>query len=471
VLRLANILTLPVFTDESTWVRSGQFAALGPPHLFLELHYGAPPLFSWLEAPLMRLYPWTPILDGRIVAALVGTCTCILVMACARQLGHGRLIPLAGWAYTLCPYAVFNNRMAMLDGTVAACTALTLFFTLRLSRRPDKQDKPLNLLSLGLAIGAGLLTKFFAAALLLLPMLLAITARNRVVRLRLIVLPTMIGLTMLIPVLFSPGGQVLVAQIHQHSSLQHPAIAVARQFGALGAWAVIYLTIPGCLLGLIGMMRAVKDGRSWHIVAVWPVLSALVFTSIPATFYASRYVFFLVVPAVLLIALGADHVLRHVRPRRAAALLALALVPALAQDGLLVAAPAHALLVPFDRWQYVEGWPAGYGFPETVAWLKRAARRGPVVVACSFANPPGDALHEELGGNPNVTIMLLDLGNAQAGIAFTRVHPGAFIVTDEQAGSPALSAALRARVREVARFWKPGHRAAYAIYQAPHPTT
>src|SRR5918912_636012 len=32
VLRLANILTLPVFTDESTWVRSGQFAALGPPH-------------------------------------------------------------------------------------------------------------------------------------------------------------------------------------------------------------------------------------------------------------------------------------------------------------------------------------------------------------------------------------------------------------------------------------------------------
>ena len=174
---------------------------------------------------------------------------------------------------------------------------------------------------------------------------------------------------------------------------------------------------------------------------------------------------------MLLIALGADHVLRHVRPRRAAALLALALVPALAQDGLLVAAPAHALLVPFDRWQYVQGWPSGYGFPETVAWLKRAARRGPVVVACSFVNPPGDALHEELDGDRNVTIMLLNLGDAKAETAFAHAHPGAFIVTDEQTGPPALDATLRARVREVARFWKPGRRAAYVIYQVLHPTT
>jgi hypothetical protein len=94
-----------------------------------------------------------------------------------------------------------------------------------------------------------------------------------------------------------------------------------------------------------------------------------------------------------------------------------------------------------------------------------------VVVACSFVNPPGDALHEELDGDPNATIMLLDLSNAQAGKAFARSHPGAFIVIDEQVESPVLSAALRARVREAARFWKPGRRAAYVIYQVPHPTT
>src|SRR5207248_8060265 len=119
-LGVANSLPLALRSDGSMYVRSGQIVALGWSQLLVQLSHGTPPMVSWLEAPLMLLHVWSPIVTGRVVIALAGLCTCLLVMACAAQLGGGRLVPLAAWAYALSPYAVFNDRMAMLDGPLAA---------------------------------------------------------------------------------------------------------------------------------------------------------------------------------------------------------------------------------------------------------------------------------------------------------------------------------------------------------------
>ena len=231
--------------------------------------------------------------------------------------------------YALSPYAVFNDRMAMLDGPLATWGALALFFTLRVSRKPDGPSSLPNLVGLGLAIGAAWLTKFFAAWLVLLPLLLATLASgaSRATRLRLALLPISLSLGILVPFLLAPNGGNLVADVHEHGTTHALVPTLLGQFGAVGGWALLYLTPPGLALCLLG--ATLSGQRGWRLVAVWLGLSAVTYACIPTTFAASRYLFLLVVPAVLLIAPGADHVLRRAPSRPAAALLALALVPAL----------------------------------------------------------------------------------------------------------------------------------------------
>ena len=467
LLRLANNMSLPVYSDESQYVRSGQIAALGPSQWLVQLQHGSPPMLSWLEAPFMSLHLWDAVEAGRFVIALIGALTCLTVMMCAAQLDGGRIVPLAGWAYALCPYAVFNDRVAMLDSPLALWAAVALLFSLRLCLGPAGPRASADLVGLGLAIGAGWLTKFFAVWLELLPLLVAVMGHGYKwsKRLRIALVPLCISLAMLIPFLLTPGGGNLVADVHAHTSSRGILPTLLGQFGAVAGWAVLYLSPCGFALFLAGLGAAGKRRRGWWLAGLWLVLSAASYAAIPSTFAASRYLFFLVVPAALFIALGAHTILRVLRPRFAITLLALVVVAATVQDGILVVSPANAALVPFDRWQYVEGWPSGFGFPQTVAWIRQAAARGPLTVACAYINPPGDALHEELDGNSNVRIMLLDLGNSKAGLDFARHQRGAVIVTDEQTNTHVLSRALLARVRVVAEFWKPGHHAAYRVYR------
>ena len=63
--------------------------------------------------------------------------------------------------------------------------------------------------------------------------------------------------------------------------------------------------------------------------------------------------------------------------------------PALTFDYRLVTAPARAPFTAVDRWQYVSGWPSGYGLPEAVGWLEQAAARsgGVTVASLSYQGP------------------------------------------------------------------------------------
>ena len=93
---------------------------------------------------------------------------------------------------------------------------------------------------------------------------------------------------------------------------------------------------------------------------------------------------FLTGPFVALAAWGADGLATVVEariPRRArlitAAGLLLALVPAARADWALLVDPPGARLVEIDRFQYVTGWPSGYGVRDTVELVRAERRRHP----------------------------------------------------------------------------------------------
>jgi len=92
----------------------------------------------------------------------------------------------------------------------------------------------------------------------------------------------------------------------------------------------------------------------------------------------------------------------------------LAVIPSVQADAALIGAPAHAPYIPFDRWQYVTGWPSGYALMDVVTYLRRQERHGPITVVSSIYNPPGDALAVLLGRDPRVTLVNRDFDTLRA---------------------------------------------------------
>ncbi len=623
LLRTLCLGALPLFFDEGVYTRAAQVvgAVPGPATLLTSLNYGAPPLYSWLAAPLTRLLP-DPLLAARLTSALIGTATALAVWAIARAMASSRAEgPLAAVLYALCPFALFYNRMALLDGLLAACGAGALYFALRLARDARGRDA----LALGLCLAAAMLTKIFAADMLLLPLLAVVAARpaqRRAVR-RLALLAAALGLAPLAGLLLTPQGAGLLSATHAHAHAAGGVATVGQQLATWGAALWLYLTPPVLLLALLGLW-SIRRQRAALIVGPWALLGGLPPVLVPGAFLAPRYFLYSAVPILVLAAYGlvalvaaivalspfapshawasslapcggtlplappahgdwplgptrgptvqrasggawgdaspqtpaiktvwrmvgrvlanivgralvsavagapgptarrgawrsrgrarrmegsGDHKpspmsrfrgardecmagvwgeaspqappearwtvgprvgprgqspwaggargrvppqgardeaqawegargdaqawegagkrgrlfrdrVRLARGKAAPALLilcvGLAVIPSVQADAALIGAPARAPYIPFDRWQYVTGWPSGYALMDAVAYLRRQERRGPITVVSSIYNPPGDALAVLLGRDPRVTLTNRDFNTLSA---------------------------------------------------------
>lgn len=459
-LRVVNLGALPIFFDESEYVHSAAIvgAASDPSSWLASLHYGVPPLFSWLAAPLTRVVPDT-LLAARLTSAVIGALTLLATWATARLLS-GRAVGLVAAAiFALCPFAVFYNRMGMLDGLVAACGAGALLFALRLSR----QGRRVDAVALGLFLAAGLLTKIFAFALLLLPLLAVIAAlpeQRRNVR-RGALLAATIAVGSYVGLLLLPQSTSLLALAQQHS---HPSGSVAAVVGGqLAAWAAalwLYITPPVIVLALVGLWVDRRQ-HATLLIGPWAVLGSLPPVLLPQPYLAPRYVLYIAVPIAVLAARGVVAVAttltvsapRRIRPALGWALLfpltALTVGPAAGADTAIVSAPARAPLTAFDRWQYITGWPSGYAFMRTVAYLRGQERDGNLTVVSSILNPPGDALAVVLGHDRHARLLTIDFamlsGYAQ------QLAPGArvYLIACHPYGQPLPHAADRHALRLV----------------------
>jgi len=482
-LRIVNLLALPVFSDETRYIRAGQVVSFAPAaHAFDGLRDGYPPLFTWLEALAMRVGMGDPVFLGRLTAALMGTATCLLVMACAAELGGDLLIPIAGWAYALCPLAVLNDRMALLDGPMAAWGALALWLTLRLARPAwaikESRASIVLLCLLGAAIGCALLTKITAVAYEFFPFTLALLASSWPERLRRFAIPAVISVALFLVAALAPRGHDLVVaaqqQVVTHDFAATRALlsTLRTQATSFGVWMALYLTPPGVVLLLAGILGAFRDevAAGWRILALWFLCVAVLYTALPQTAYVSHDVAFLAAPAALLCA-GALHAAWRGLTRAnallyvTAILLLVAVAPAAAQDALLAGMPTRAILAPSDTAAYVQGRSSGYGLPETIAFLRRAARARPITIGCSTLNPPADALFAEFALTPGVTVIPFRLGDTRKDLAFARAHPGAYLVANREGNIAGLDRTLRPVAIPLAHYWKPGRRAAYVIYR------
>ena len=281
----------------------------------------------------------------------------------------------------MCPYALVYDRLALTDPALGTFAVFVAVLCLRLVERWRARDGLLLGLVLALAVFAkalGILLFFAPAAAVLL-----IAPRRLRRPLPLIVAYGVAGALTAYPLLryFQVTATVRVAVSKSDASLLQ---RLAENLPLCATWLWTYWTPVLLALALFALVRAaLVRSRAVAFVGLLIAVPILAFAGVGDIWFP-RYLVFLTGPFVALAAWGADGVAAAIEaraPRRArlisAAALALSLLPAARADWDLLVDPPRARLVEIDRFQYVTGWPSGYGVRDTVEFVRAERTRHP----------------------------------------------------------------------------------------------
>jgi 4-amino-4-deoxy-L-arabinose transferase-like glycosyltransferase len=442
--RFALLWRFPPFVDEALYASWAWQVFEDHDRLFVSLANGKEPLLPWLGALLMWV-GFEPLTAVRLVSVVSGLVTLVCTALVARELGGRGAALVAGGLCVVLPFFVVHDIIGIYDPLATATAAAALLFVLRLARAPSTLDT----VGLGVALGAGLLTKqtaYIALALLPLGLVLldfgddkwVLRAVGWVAR---VTIAAGIAVAMYSVVTLSEHYDDL-ARVREllyptHSvstALVSPGYWLERNWPAFREPLAAYLTVPIILLVAVGTGLALRQRlRPALVVLAWglaPIAAAVLLTEVPYP----RYLLPAIPPLLALAAFGAVSAARELRRRvsggpalvAAALLTALVVGPALVFDVRVLANPGTATYPGVDDEQYVTGWASGGPWPLVARDLRRVHAGEPATVL--MAEPVSDALRLLLRGEPALGVVREVDGTTRYGVTngvALREPPGA----------------------------------------------
>ena len=115
ITRLYNLLSLPIFTDESIYIYWAKYIAVNHSHWFMSLIDGKPPLLIWAIAALLIVLPQNLyLLAGRLPSVFAGLISLVGVYYLAVLLFRSKRIGfISSLFYILSPFTLIAKK----DGT------------------------------------------------------------------------------------------------------------------------------------------------------------------------------------------------------------------------------------------------------------------------------------------------------------------------------------------------------------------
>ncbi len=384
-LRAINPGALSIFIDEALHIRAAQMvqAGGGLDGLFV-MAIDSKALHGWVLAGMYGLVGADQfLLWARLFSALCGLVTLLACYGLAARLFSVRAGLVAAGLWAILPFAVWHDRLALVDPLMTTLVSLALYFSLRGLEVSGRWAGLGYGLLAGFCLTTALLTKL--PALLIAPApLLALALLYRPAEWkwrwpRLGPIYAIFGLTVL-PVIALYNGRWGGGQ--QEDKLSGPQLGLLwDNLLTLAQWSYTYLTLPLSLLIVLGWRFAFS--QNWRValfLGLTALLPGLVMAATARTLYP-RYLLFCLVPALVMAAGGLVYGLdrlreslkpgakRYLAPLVAVGLLLLSL-PALWFDFQTVTDPAQVSLPKVDRFQYIEGWPAGGKVEQMATYLR-----------------------------------------------------------------------------------------------------
>lgn len=353
ITRTIELLRLPIFIDEALYIRWIETIVSGgwnSPLISLN-EDGQPPIFFLLAAAVKSLSHIDSLLLIRIISIFFGGITLWFGMKLVQSITKKKTSSAVfALLYLTSPFILMYDRLGMRDSAISCALVATLYFL---------HKKRWLLAGICIAAGIGIKsTAWFVPPLAALYIWLTHTKTTIKTQL-LILLPTLLIVssfffthtlhqTMMKNTIFITSPVQLGAQIRNNLyqtimwfwQYLHPVVFVA-----------IFLLVAYQFLEI----KKRKTQWTFLILAAIPLLISIGMAKI----YFPRYILLSVILLFIHIAINWH------KPIIVAVL---CLFPAF-WSYRLITDPATAPLPQIEQWQYISGWPAGYGVKETATFL------------------------------------------------------------------------------------------------------
>lgn len=414
ILRLTNLKSLPIFTDEAIYIRWSQIGVVDASWRFISLTDGKQPLFTWFVMAALR-FIHDPLVAGRLVSVGAGFFTMIGMYFLGREIfGRKRIGILASLLYLISPFALMYDRLAIYDSMVGAFSVWNLYIAILLVKHVR-----LDLaLIFGLSLGVGMLNKTSAFfSLYLVPGTLLIFDRSRKARLTrfsrwilLVLLAALLsqavyGILRLSPYFYIVAQKNTIFVYPFREWIQHPFTNLYWNLHGLFDWVISYMTIPLFIAALVSFIADRKQQAEKFLLLGWWFFPFFALALFGKVLYP-RFILFMTMPLYVLAAYTIDRIIIRVKNRTLLAVLIVLLVYGnISMSWGILTDIKHARLPKSEIGQYVNEWPSGWGVAEIVGILETKARSEKVAVYTegTFGLLPY-ALEIYLHNNPNIEI-------------------------------------------------------------------
>ncbi len=364
---------------------------------FLPLAYGKPAPYIWTIAFWLKVLPPEHyLLAGRLPSVFFGLVTLLgtykLGAICfGKKVGLG-----ASFLYVISPFALFHDRMTLYDSMLCAFLVWTIYFVIKSGYTHKIKHAALW----GIFLGLALLTKASAVSFeVLTPICFLIIGGFK--KIWLILIAVLISQIIVNLQIVSHGYLDYLTKATDYTS---SGIYFATNLSLTYDWLNHYITGPILLAFFVSLIYlTIKRPRLGAVFVILSIVPLIGFSFV-ARIYFPRYIlftlpFFLLPLSFLLEKLGNKN-----------KLVFLCVVPfllflAIKFDYFLITKPELANFPAIDKWQYVEGFPSGYGFKPIFEKLHEESETKKIhlIVQGSFSHYP-NAFFLEFWDNPNVWI-------------------------------------------------------------------
>ncbi len=417
-LRVCNLGSLPVFVDEAIYIRWGQLIKSESTLRFVPLQDGKQPLFMWLTAGFLKFVS-DPLIAGRLVSVFSGLATMVGAGVLAGLLTKKTSSLLWGmFLYLLVPYALFFDRMALVDSLLACFGVWSILLAIVLGR-----EKRLDIaMILGIVLGLAMLTKspaiFFVVFSPLLAVVYGFSKKNKK---ELLVLFGLVGISLgfalSIYTILKLGPNFHMIAIRNKDYVwplseiaKHPLDPLIPHLKDVWRYYLGYLTLPVIVLGIIGMAKLVtKDWRNLILLFWW--LVPLIGQSAIGKTFTARYILYTVPLFLVFAAVAVDQLSTKFKITKinflVKGLLVFGLIfSVLRFDWLLLSNPSKAILPRDERQGYLQDWTSGWGIKQSAEYIKSLSKDISILVGTEgyFGTLP-DGLLIYLDKEPEVTVI------------------------------------------------------------------
>lgn len=423
-IRLINLTLIPVFADESIYIRWAQVMRAEPSLRFLPLSDGKQPLFMWLVIPFLKIFP-DPLVAGRIVSVMAGTSTVIGFAVLSWVLfSNIRLSLLSSLLLVLSPYAFFFDRFALVDSLLTAFIIWAIVFA-TLTAKLLRLD---TAMITGFFLGFAWLTKSPAQIyLILLPIPFALLSPwrkshfGRVLGKAALLIMTswLIAFAMYNILRLGPEFHLIATRNQDYvyplgEVIRHPLDPLLSHFKGTLGYLFYFLTPPIFIAALVGIFAATKKYPKQSLFLLSLLLLPLLAQNSIAKVITARYFLFLVPFVIIFAALGTYFLTEKFSPSKNSKFYilncAFFIWPILLIVR-LITVPQSVSLPLSERAGYFQLWTAGYGIKEAANYLRQQASddRQIVVGAEGFFGTPLNAIQMYLNDLANIRIFGIGL--------------------------------------------------------------